>query len=100
MSSTCPRVHVVEDPAAGQVVELSAGSQLELRFRRRFSGGTWQVSGRPGHLVPLVEDSHEITFLVFSGPGEGHEAPLRLVRRRDTQGDPYEVRELRVVCAG
>lgn len=95
-----PHVHVVEDPAAGQLVRLSAGSQLELRFRRRFSGGTWEVSGRPAHLVPLVEESHEITFLVFSGPGEGHEAPLRLVRRREAAGDPYEVRELRVVCAG
>lgn len=94
-----PQIHVVEDPAAGQVVKLAAGSQLELRFRRRFSGGEWQVSGRPGHLVPLVEESHEITFLVFSGPDAGHEAPLRLVRKR-AQGDPYEVRELRVVCAG
>lgn len=100
MSSPRPQVHVVENPTAGQVVRLSAGSRLELRFRRRFSGGTWQVSGRPGHLVPLVEESHEITFLVFSGPDQGQEAPLRLVRRRDAHTDPCEVRELRVVCAG
>ena len=38
MSSSRPQVHVVEDPAAGQVVELAAGSRLELRFWRRFIG--------------------------------------------------------------
>jgi hypothetical protein len=97
MSSIRPQVHVVEDPAAGQVVALAAGSRLELRFRRRLSGGSWQVTARPGHLVPLVEESHALTFLVFSGPGE---VPLRLVRHRDAQTEPCEVRELRVVCAG
>ncbi|MBZ5740640.1 hypothetical protein [Nocardioides mangrovi] len=95
-----PQIHVVEDPAAGQVVQLAAGSALQVRFRRRFGGGTWEVSGRPDHLVPLAEGTHELTFLVFSGPGEGHEAPLRLVRRRTAQADPCEVRELRVVLAG
>jgi hypothetical protein len=94
-----PHVHVVEEPTAGQVVELSAGSRLELRFRHRLKGGGWQVSGRPGHLVPLVTEGHEIAFLVFSGPDGGGE-PLRLVRRRDAQAGPCEVRELRVVCAG
>jgi hypothetical protein len=98
MSSVRSRVHVVEDPAAGQVVELAPGSQLQLRFRRRFSGGAWQVIGRPGHLVPLVEEGHEMTFLVFGG-GETHDAPLRLVRHRDAQAEPCEVRELMVVCA-
>jgi|EndMetStandDraft_8_1072994.scaffolds.fasta_scaffold01322_10 hypothetical protein len=94
-----PHVHVVDEPAAGQVVELPAGSRLELRFRRRLKGGGWQVSDRPGHLVPLVAEGHEITFLVFSGPATGEEEPLRLVRRRDPQAGPCEVRELRVVCA-
>jgi hypothetical protein len=96
--SNRPHVHVVEDPAAGQVVELPAGSRLELRFRRRLKGGGWQVSDRPGHLVPLASDGHELTFLVFSGDVAAE--PLRLVRHREAQADPCEVRELRVVCAG
>lgn len=100
MPSTRSKVHVVENPTPGQVVRLAVGSRLELRFRRRFSGGTWQVSGRPGHLVPLVEDDHEMSFLVFRGPDGGQDTPLRLVRRRDAHTDPCEVRELRVVCAG
>jgi hypothetical protein len=92
-------VHVVENPAPGQVLEIPAGSRLHLRFPPRVAGGGWQVTGRPSHLVPLAEESHELTFLVFSGPGDGREAPLRLVRHRDARQDPCEVRELTVVCA-
>ncbi len=95
--STRPLVHVVEEPTPGQVVELPAGSRLELRFRPRLKGGGWEVAGSPGHVVPLVRDGHELTFLVFSGSGGGVEAPLRLVRRREARD--AEVRELTVVCA-
>jgi hypothetical protein len=94
--STSTRHHVLRDPRPGEVVRLPAGTQLEVRFRRRGLGlSRWQLADRPGHLVPLEEGDHAFRFLVFTGPDRAHR--LRLVRSRVDRSEPPEVRDLTVL---
>ena len=96
MSCEHRRHHVLRDPKPGEVVQLSAGTHLEVRFRRRGLGlSRWQVEDRPAHLLSLEEGDHAFQFLVFSGAAT--EQPLRLVRRRLDRPGPTEVRDLTVV---
>lgn len=94
--ATTTRHHVLRDPKPGQLVRLSAGSRLEVRFRRRGLGlSRWQVEDLPAHLVPLDVSDHEFYFLAFQGSGEGPH-PLRLVRSRVDRPGSGEVRDLLV----
>ena len=78
---------------------MSAGSRLEVRFRRRGLGlSRWQVADRPAHLLPLHEGDHGFHFLVFQGQEQGPQ-PLRLVRSRVDRPGSREVRDL-VVLVG
>ena len=92
-----PRTH---RPEPGQVLEVEAGTRLELKFRRRGLGlSRWHVEDRPSNLVPLHEDSHAFCFLVFRDADRGP-AALRLVRRRNDDSDgPSEVRDLTVLVS-
>ena len=92
--------HVLTDPEPGQVLEVEAGTRLELKFRRRGLGlSRWHVEDRPSNLVPLHEDSHAFCFLVFRDANRGP-AALRLVRRRNDDSDgPSEVRDLTVLVS-
>ena len=70
------------------MLEVEAGTRLELQFRRRGLGlSRWHVEDRPSHLVPLHEDDHAFLFLVFrdDGPRPG---PLRLVRAQERRRGP------------
>ncbi len=88
--------YVMSDPQSGAVVQLPAGTRLELTFRRRGLGlSSWQVEERPGHLVPLEQGDHGFQFLVFSG--QDSRRPLRLVRSRPDRPDRTEVRDLTVL---
>jgi hypothetical protein len=89
------RFVVVTDPRPGTIVELAAGSQLAVRFRRGLGPSTWHVTERPGHLIALAETGHDFQFLVF-GSTEGL-VPLRLERRRPDREIAHEVCELLVV---
>lgn len=89
--------HVFQDPRAGEVLTVPAGSRLHVRFRRTLS--SWRVEQLPGHLVPLAQGSHGFEFLVFGTPQHDPE-PLRLVRQRADRTGPGEVRELAVVVTG
>ena len=95
-SRTTERVdrHVVEDPRAGDVLRVPAGSRLHVRFRRTLS--SWRVEERPGHLVALEEGAHGFEFLVFGTPDPAAR-PLRLVRERADRTGPGEVRDLIVM---
>ncbi len=86
--------HVVNDPRAGDVLTVAAGSRLYVRFRRTL--GCWRVVDRPGHLVPLEEGDHGFEFLVFRTP-DAAPRPLRLVRHRAGRTGPGEVRDLIVM---
>jgi hypothetical protein len=92
--------HVLTDPEPGQVLEVEAGTRLELQFRRRGLGlSRWHVEDRPSNLVPLHEDSHAFSFLVFRDDEQGP-CSLRLVRRRtDDSSGPFEVRDLTVLVS-
>ena len=92
--------HVLNDPESGQVLEVEAGTRLELQFRRRGLGPSrWHIEDRPSHLVPLHEDSHAFSFLVFRDEARGP-AALRLVRSRGDDGSgPFEVRDLTVLVS-
>ena len=94
------QLHVLTDPESGQVLEVEAGTRLELQFRRRGLGPSrWHVEDRPSHLVPLREDGHGFTFLVFRDDDRGP-AALRLVRSRgDDSSGPFEVRDLTVLVS-
>ena len=88
---------VLQDPAPGDVVRVSPGTQLAVRFRRRGLGlSRWHLVDRPGHLVPLEEGDHDFVFLVF-GVDSDDDRPLRLVRRRVDQAGTDEVREVTVL---
>lgn len=89
------RCVVVCDPGPGTVVQLAAGAQLGLRFRRHLGSSSWHVAELPGHLIQLAEDGHELVFLVFRGSEAP--APLRLERRHPDLGTVHEVCELMVV---
>ena len=91
---------VLTDPQQGQVLEVQAGTRLELKFRRRGLGlSRWHVEDRPSNLVPLHEDSHAFSFLVFRDEDRGP-AALRLVRSRtDDDSGPFEVRDLTVLVS-
>ena len=97
--STRTTVHVVQDPQPGLALDLSAGSRLAVRFRRRGLGlSRWEVVDRPAYLLPLEEGPHGFLFLVFDA-GVTDDRPLRLVRRRIDRSGPGETRELTVrVC--
>lgn len=96
LSRTTERIdrHVVENPRAGDVLTVPAGSRLHVRFRRTLS--SWRIEDRPGHLVPLAEGDHGFEFLVFGAP-DAAARPLRLVRQRADRTGPGEVRELIVM---
>src|SRR4051794_20658331 len=89
------RIVVISDPRPGTIVELTAGSQLAVRFRPGIGPSRWQIAELPGHLVPLAQAGHEFQFLVFGCP-DGTE-PLRLERRHPERELVREVCELLVV---
>jgi hypothetical protein len=95
--------HVLSDPKSGDVVQLPAGTHLQLTFRRRGLGSNeWRVAERPAHLMPLREVGADLQFLVFSSAlcsAGGVERPLRLVRRRTDRPDTTEVRDVTVLVA-
>jgi hypothetical protein len=99
VSSTRAAVHVVQDPQPGVALNVSAGTRLAVRFRRRGLGlSRWEVLDRPSYLLPLEEGPHGFLFLVFDGDATD-DRPLRLVRRRVDRSGPGEERELRVqIC--
>ena len=86
---------VITDPRPGTVVELSAGSQLAVRFRPPLGESRWQVAARPPHLVPLAEGASGFQFLVF-GNAEST-TPVRFERRHPERDVAHEVCELLVV---
>jgi hypothetical protein len=88
------RYVVVSDPPPGTIVELAAGSQLALRFRRRLGPSRWHLADLPGHLLALAQNGHEFQFLVFGADGP---VPLRLERRHPERDIAHEVCELLVV---
>jgi hypothetical protein len=91
------RYVVVRDPRPGTIVELAAGSQLAVTFRRGIGASRWHVAGLPGHLVLLSARGHEFQFLVFGH----HDAsvPIRFERRHPDRDMSHEVCELLVVPA-
>lgn len=94
------RLHVVRDPGSGHVVEVPAGTCVELTFPRRgHATSHWRIAERPGHLVPLATGRWSLQFLVFE---TGTPQPLRLVRAcEDCEGcrSRGDVREILVVPA-
>ena len=90
------RFVVVDDPRPGTVVELAAGSQLAVRFRRGLGPSRWHLAGLPGHLLLLSEGGHEFQFLVF-GCAVGA-TPVRFERRHPEREIAHEVCELLVVA--
>ncbi|WP_182525078.1 hypothetical protein [Nocardioides dongkuii] len=87
--------HVVKDPASGEVISADVGSWVRLSFRRRLGLSRWRVADRPAHLVPIEENGHDFSFLVF-GPGRADATAgmLRMVRERDGRPGSAEVRSL------
>ncbi len=97
IKATAACVNVVTDPAPGVVLSTPAGSYLQLRFARKgVVLSEWRIADRPGHLLPIDEDNHAFTFLVF---GDEEPRPLRLARYRLDRTEPTEERELFVVPA-
>ena len=94
---TAPQIHLVTEPASGQVVELPAGSHLEVSFRRRGLTSSWHVEQLPGHLLPLAAGANEFQFFVFDAPVQPEPTRLRLVRSCPGRDEPNEVRELTVL---
>ena len=95
--------HVLEDPVTGQVVDAGIGSCVRVSFRRGIGDSRWQVAQRPPHLVPIEENGHDFSFLVFepSGADQGPaDRTLRLERRRTGRPDSPEVRFLTVTVSG
>ena len=96
------RYVVLSDPRPGTIIELGAGSQLAVRFRRGIGASRWHVVELPGHLLvlPGSEDGgHELQFLVFGAALDGCESPvpLRLERRHPDRELVRDVCELLVV---
>jgi hypothetical protein len=95
------RYVVLSDPRPGTIVELAAGSQLAVRFRRPLGVSRWHVAEQPGHLLSLPvpgTGGHEFQFLVFGCPAGT--APVRFERRHPEREIAHEVCELLVVPAG
>jgi hypothetical protein len=92
---TDDRYVVLTDPRPGTIVELGAGSQLAVRFRPPLGASRWQVTGLPGHVVPLAAHGAEFQFLVFGDESDG--TPLRFERRHPDREVAHEVCELLVV---
>jgi hypothetical protein len=89
------RYVVISDPRPGTIVELGAGSQLGIGFRRGLGTSQWHIAELPGHLVPLAVGRHTFHFLVFGGADTSQ--PLRLERRHPDRQIVHEVCELLVV---
>ncbi|WP_244930656.1 hypothetical protein [Nocardioides sp. W7] len=93
--------HVLEDPASGQVIDAGVGSCVQLVFRRRLGASRWHVAERPSYLVPIEDDGHVFSFLVFGSEElTTAEGTLRLVRQRSGRPDSAEVRCLTLTVAG
>jgi hypothetical protein len=93
--TTDDRIVVLSEPRPGTVVELTAGSQLAVRFRPSLGPSRWQIAELPGYLVPLAQSGHEFQFLVFGCPEAT--VPLRLERRHPDRELVRDVCELLVV---
>jgi hypothetical protein len=92
------RVVVVTDPQPGTIVELAAGCQLGIRFRRSLGESRWRVAETPRYLVALQQASHEFVFLVFGRNFDSEVAQsIRFERVHAERGLIHEVRELLVV---
>ena len=89
------RFVVLADPRPGTIVELAAGSQLAVRFRRGLGASRWHVAELPGHLIALTATGFDFQFLVF-GCSDGP-VPLRLERRHPDREIAHEVCEVLVV---
>ena len=89
------RIVVLSEPRPGTIVELTAGSQLAIRFRPRLGSSRWQIAALPTYLLPLAQGGHEFQFLVF-GADDGS-TPLRFERRHPDREMAHEVCELLVV---
>jgi hypothetical protein len=101
VAPTEERYVVLSDPRPGTVVELGAGSQLAVRFRRPLGASRWHLAGLPGHLLSLpVSDmaGHGFQFLVFRSAGST--TPVRFERRHPDRDIAHEVCELLVVPVG
>ncbi|QIG45204.1 hypothetical protein G5V58_22730 [Nocardioides anomalus] len=94
-SCTDDRYVVLTDPCPGTIVELGAGSQLAVRFRTPLGASRWQVTGLPGHVLPLAAHGAEFQFLVFGHESDG--TPLRFERRHPDREVAHEVCELLVL---
>jgi len=66
----------------------------------RFTPGLvsrWRIEESPGHLVPISQEDHHFTFVVFAGRPDEDYRPLRLVRFRPDRDCDVEERELHVL---
>lgn len=89
------QVHVISDPASGQVLDVPVGTRLAVKFERRGLGESrWRIAERPSYLVPLSEEGFSFDFVVFEGEDA---APLRLERFRPDREGTSDERELYVV---
>lgn len=89
------QVHVISDPASGQVLDVPVGTRLAVKFERRGLGESrWRIAERPAYLVPLSEEGFSFDFVVFEGEAA---APLRLERFRPDRAGTSDERELYVV---
>jgi hypothetical protein len=70
-------IHVVKNPAAGQIVEIPAGDRLDVRFTRVGLTSTWEVVERPVNLVPLAVGRTSFSFLAFRSDVPVQELVLR-----------------------
>jgi hypothetical protein len=86
-------VCVVKDPAPGELVEVGAGSRLDVRFAGGGLLARWEVLSRPRHLVPLTLTRSSFSFVVF----RTDEPVQELVLRRTGGARGGETRVLRVV---
>jgi hypothetical protein len=87
------QVYVVKDPAPGELVEVEAGSRLDVRFAGAGLVSRWEVVGRPCNLVPLVLNRASFSFVVFRT-----DVPVQeLVLRRTGGIRAGETRVLRIV---
>jgi hypothetical protein len=96
--ATEERVVVVTDPRPGTIVELAAGCQLGIRFRRSLGESHWRIAETPRYLVALQQATHEFVFLVFGSDFDTEVAQtVRFERVHPDEGLIREVRELLVV---
>ncbi|HTW16187.1 MAG TPA: hypothetical protein VMF51_13715 [Nocardioides sp.] len=89
--------HVLEDPASGQAVDARVGDCVQLVFRRRLGASRWRVAQRPSYLVPIEDDGHVFSFLVFGSAELASSGDtVRMERQRSGRPDSVEVRLLDV----